>query len=171
VSRNGPPGSKCKCDPLFEGFEWYELTSIRAKDLPSRPGVYIIRVVERGCSVREAIKYFNEILGRTEWKEFLKYVDSRLERLRRISACPVIYIGSTTGLKGGKSSSIRTRYKDLAGRRHTVFFPILALLLAKWKLCFGFITVENHKKAKEIERKLKEEYRKVHDKLPALVKK
>jgi len=169
--RSRPLGLKCECDYLFEGFKWGELVSIKVRDLPNEPGVYVIRVIERGLSVEDTIRELNDMLGRTGWYEFLRYVDSRLNRLWRIGDCPVIYIGSTSGLRseGSATSSIRSRYVDLAGRRHTAFFSILALLLAGWRLDYGFLTVNTHREARNLERKLKEEYRRVHGRLPALV--
>ena len=168
--RDKPLGPKCMCDYLFNGFRWGELVGIRARDLPNEPGVYVIRVIERGLNVESTISYLNDVLGRTKWYEFLRYVNSRLNRLRRIGDCPVIYIGSTSGLRGvGAKSSIRSRYVDLAGRRHTAFFPILALLLAGWRLDYGFKTTNSHSEAKELEERLKKEYREIHGALPALV--
>ena len=121
--------------------------------------------------MENTISYLNDVLGKTGWHEFLRYVNSRLNRLRRIGDCPVIYIGSTSGLRseGSATSSIRSRYVDLAGRRHTAFFPILALLLAGWRLDYGFLTVNTHTEAKKLEKRLKEVYRRIHGRLPALV--
>ncbi len=169
--RSKPLGPRCECDYLFRGFVWGELVSIRAKDLPNEPGVYVIRVIERGLRVEDTIRRLKSVLGKTKWYELLKYVDLRLNRLWRIGGCPVIYIGSTSGLRseGSATSSVRSRYVDLAGRRHTAFFSILALLLAGWRLDYGFLTVNTHTEARNLERKLKEEYRRVHGGLPALV--
>jgi len=159
-----PQGPQCICDNLFKAFRWYDLENIRSSKLPSKPGVYVIRVRERG---NEPIKVYNgfvKLLDKLQWKEFKRYVISRLERLRRIGKCPIIYIGAAP-------SSIKSRYRDLSGVRHTVHYPILALLMGGWKLEYGFKIVNTKGEAKNLERKLKEEYKRVHNKLPALVEK
>lgn len=93
----------------------------------------------------------------------MNYVYPRLERLYRIKSCPVIYIGST--------DNIQSRYRDLAGRRHTVFFSILALLLGGWRLDYGFKTTSSKEEAQSLEEELKAKYKEIHGALPPLVEK
>lgn len=159
--RESPLGVKCKCDPVFHGFLWHELSTLGASDLPKKPGVYVIRIIERGDDPMRAKYLLEDIILKTRWSELIKYVGNRLIRILQIRDCPVIYIGST--------ESIRSRYKDLAGRRHTAFFPILALLLSGWKLDYGFKIVSSKSEAEQMERELKRKYICIHGILPALV--
>ena len=159
--RNKPLGSECKCDHLFKGFHWHELPTLKASQLPKKPGVYTIRVIERGEDLINTKLKLEEIVLQTEWSELTRYVTRRLTRISHIRDCPLIYIGST--------DNIKSRFMDLAGRRHTAFFPVLALLLSKWKLDYGFKTVSSRKEAEQLEEKLKKEYQKIHGFLPALV--
>ncbi len=159
--RNKPLGPECKCDYIFEGFYWHELPTLKASQLPGRPGVYVIRVIERGGDLINTKLKLEEIVYQTNWDELIKYVTSRLVRVLRIRYCSLIYIGST--------DNIKLRFKDLAGRRHTAFFPILALLLNKWKLDYGFKIVSTKKEAERLEEELKKKYQKIHGFLPALV--
>ena|GEM_PF-2755994 len=82
----------------------------------------------------------------------------------KFANCPILYIGSAP-------KSVRVRFKDLSGIRHTAFFPILALMLGGWKLQYGFLTVKSDHEAKELEKQLKSKYAEFHGSLPALVKK
>ena len=129
--------------------------------LPRKPGVYATRVIERGGGLINARLKLEEIVLQTGWDELTRYVASRLARIFRIRDCLLIYIGS--------ADNIKSRFKDLAGRRHTAFFPILALLLSKWKLDYGFKTVSSKKEAEWLEEELKKKYQKMHRFLPALV--
>ncbi|MHA1594593.1 MAG: DUF7664 domain-containing protein [Candidatus Baldrarchaeia archaeon] len=159
--RETPLGVNCKCDTLFCGFLWHELSTLKAHDLPKEPGVYVIRIIKKGEETEKAKHKLEDVISKTNWKELISYVNSRLNRITRIENCPVIYIGST--------SDIRTRYRDLAGIRHTAFFPILALLLCGWELDYGFKTVPSKKDAKHLEDELKRKYEDLHGMLPALV--
>jgi len=161
--RETPLGMNCKCDPVFHGFLWHELSTLRATDLPKKPGVYAIRIIEKGDDPIKVKYRLENVILKTGWNELIKYVGNRLIRVLQIRDCPVIYIGST--------ESIRSRYKELAGRRHTAFFPILALLLNGWKLDYGFKTALSENKAIQLERDLKRKYIGIHGTLPALVEK
>ncbi|RLE67503.1 MAG: hypothetical protein DRJ43_07325 [Thermoprotei archaeon] len=161
----GPQGPPCACDEVFREFWWSELTRIDPRRLPREPGVYAIRVLERG---RDPLYVYDEAmkwLNKTRWSALISYAGRRLRRLRRIGECPVIYIGATTGRRG----HIRSRYRDLAGVRHTALFPILALLLAGWRLEYGYTITKSSKEAKELEKRIKDQYRSVHGRPPALV--
>ena len=150
----------CECEALFTKFLWTNLTSIDPNDLPKSSGVYAIRTRKRGSKVKEVIEKVYDYLKRTEWHPFMDFVNNRLERVTTISDCPIIYIGAApTGLMA--------RYNDLCGQRHTVFFPILALLLSEWQLDYGYVEAIE---AKREEAQLKTQYRRVHGALPALVK-
>lgn len=58
------------------------------------------------------------------------------------------------------------RYRDPCGRRHTAFFPLVALLPVHWELDFGWHEAQDHMKA---ENRLKELYNQIHGTRPALV--
>lgn len=149
----------CKCDQIFADFRWYDLVTIRMKMLPKDAGVYAVRVRERGKPVEWITSRSHALLGKIGWFSLENYVLSRIRRLENIGDCPVIYIGAAP-------TSLRGRYKDMCGERHTAFYPIVALLFAGWKLDFG--SFEDNEPAKK-ERLLKEQFRKVHGTLPALV--
>lgn len=99
----------------------------------------MIRVIKRGESLIKVKLRLDEIILQAGWDELSRHVASRLVRIFRIKDCPLIYLGST--------DNIKLRFKDLAGRRHTVFFPILTLMLSKWRLDYGFKMVSSKKEA------------------------
>ncbi len=152
----------CICSSLFNGFVWRDLEDIDPSELPNTPGVYVIRIKERVGDPIDAYNKFLKVFGEIRWRAFMEYVMNRLERLKRIGECPVIYIGAAP-------KSLRTRYEDLIGRRHTVMFPILALVLAGWKLEYGYMQVKSKEEAKSLEDRLKREYTRIHGNLPALM--
>ena len=153
----------CKCNQIFTKFQWADLASLNPKQIPKNKGVYVIRVRKRGKAVEEAISRVEAFLSETNWYPFMEHVSDRINRLKNIGSCPVIYIGAAPSTKTG----LRGRYVDLCGRRHTVFFPILTLLLAEWGLDFGWFETEQPKRYEE---RLKRLYLEIHGSLPALVK-
>ena len=91
---------------------------------------------------------------------------SRIERLKRISQCPIIYIGGA-GTQPGSRNTLKGRYTEFSGR-HTAMYPIWILLYFGWKLQFGW---KKTKQPENEEGEYKKKYRKAHQgKLPALVK-
>ncbi len=150
--RDKPLGPRCRCDYIFEGFYWHELATLKASHLPRKPGVYVIRVIEKRDEPINARRNLEEIILRSSWDELIQYVSNRLARLLRIGDCPLLYIGST--------DSIKSRFKDLAGVRHTAFFPILALLLSNWRLDYGFKTVSTKEELNYWKRSLRKNTRK-----------
>jgi len=150
----------CECDQIFTKFQWEGLVSVGSEKLPENAGVYVIRVRKRGKPVGEVILHTENFLKKIKWPPFSGYVLNRVNRLKKIGKCPTIYIGAAP-------TSLQGRYKDLCGRRHTAFFPILALLMTGWKLGFGWLLTD---KPEEIEKFLKRQYIQIHGALPALVK-
>ena len=150
----------CDCDHIFPRFRWERLVSIHQKQLPNRTGVYVIRIRKRGIPISEVISHTENLVNKIEWTAFKEYVLNRVNRVENISECPVVYIGAAP-------TSLRNRYKDLCGRRHTAFFPILTLLMNDWELDFGWLPTD---KPREMEKSLKDQYIQIHDALPALVK-
>jgi hypothetical protein len=151
----------CVCDPIFKDFEWCELATLRVRDnrLDGK-GVYALRVRERGDAVGNIISDVKKCLDKLGWLEFEDFVMSRVSRLENIQECPIIYVGAAP-------NTLKGRYRDLCGRRHTALFAVLALLHGGWKLEFGWLKCDNPLQKEKI---LKEQYRNVHGKLPALMK-
>ena len=158
-----PKGPQCKCDEIFKDFLWRDLEDIKSTKLPNKPGVYVIRVLERGNDPHEICIKFRKMF-KVKWVALREYIDSRLKRLERIEKCPILYCGVAT-------KSIKSRYEDLAGKRHTAFFPVLALLLGGWRLEYGFTIVNTEEQAMRLEEELKRKYIKIHGRLPSLVEK
>ncbi len=166
-------GRRCICDYLFKHFRWVNLATVSDKDLPNEPGVYVLRLVYSDNDVDEVrrgvLRSYSigiEILRRAKWARLSRYWGPRIERIRRIdpSQCPVLYIGCS----GKGSGTIRTRFRDLAGLRHTIFPCIFVLRLADIDIAFGFITFSNGAKAFEQEKRILREYRGLHGRLPPL---
>ena len=131
-------------------------------ELPRGPGVYAVEVLERGGdSARAVCEYFSNGLQPlvTAWPLVGEHFCQRLQRLRRISGCHLIYIGRT--------SSLRARYKDFRGR-HTVQVPLCALAYSGWRLGLRAKTVNSADAALEAEHRLLEEFRANHGCYPAL---
>lgn len=150
----------CKCDHIFTDFQWKNLVTLNPQQLPSRKGVYTIRISKRGEPIERIIARAHEFLAKLNWSTFENHVLSRVHRLREITDCPLIYIGAAP-------TSLPSRYKDLCGKRHTAFYAIVSLLSAGWKLDFGW---KEDKKPLQKEEQLKRQYSRVHGKLPAIVR-
>jgi len=151
------------CAELYAEFEFQDL---RNASPPKKKGVYVIRVKKEGRSTREIVERVKEIVKDLKWEMVEKHILDRINRLESINQCPIIYIGSA-GYRENSKNTLENRYKELSGR-HTVMYPIWALLYFGWDLQFGW---KEESKPKDAERQLKQEYKKRHeDKLPALVK-
>jgi len=155
-------GDKC-CGDLFKEFVFEDL--VEAKPPPEK-GVYVIRIKNRSDSLPEAmISEAKQLIAKVGWKMLEKKMVSRIERLKRISQCPIIYIGGA-GTQRGSRNTLKGRYTEFSGR-HTAMYPIWILLYFGWKLQFGW---KKTKQPENEEVECKEKYRKVHQgKLPALV--
>lgn len=151
----------CKCDRIFTGFRWQNLITLNKQKVPKTKGVYAIRINKRGEPVNRIISRASAFIGKINWPEFEKFVLNRIHRLKEIRDCPVIYIGAAP-------TSLQGRYDDLCGKRHTALYAVLALLFAGWKLDFGWLEGDN---PREKEWQLKQQYYRIHGKLPAVVKK
>jgi len=140
------------------------LIDLSCNSLPEASGVYVLRLVNMGeLNVDEAIEFLKDLCGRARWREVEAFASSRIERLERLrgSKCPVLYIGSTGNLRG--------RCRDLAGKRHTVFLALLALLTTGAEIDYGYKTTPLRSEAENLERELKERYRRLHGTNPPLV--
>jgi len=132
--------------------------------LPEASGVYVLRLVNMSeLNAGEAVEFLRDLCGRARWREVEAFASSRIERLERLksSKCPVLYIGST--------GNLRARCRDLAGKRHTVFLALLALLTMGAEIDYGYETAPLRSEAEKLERELKERYRRLHGANPPLV--
>jgi len=142
--------------------------------LPKKPGVYVLKLavsededlIALRKRILKAYGIARDILKKASWRRLTKYWGSRIERINRIDplTCPTIYIGGTGKGKG----TIRSRFTDLAGLRHTIFPCILALRLAGLNIDFGYKTVNTGQEAFKTEQELIKRYIKIHGKPPAL---
>jgi len=155
-------GDSC-CGDLFKQFVFEDL--VEAKP-PREKGVYVIRVKNRTDSLPEAmISGAKQLIAKVGWKMLERKMVSRIERLKRIGACPTVYIGSA-GTQRGSRNTLKGRYNEFSGR-HTIMYPIWVLLYFGWKLEFGWRKCEE---PSHEEKKLKEKYQSIHqNRLPALV--
>ena len=114
-------------------------------------------------NVDDAIGFLRNLCDKAGWREIKVFASSRIRRLERLkdSKCPVLYIGST--------GNLRNRCRDLAGKRHTVFLAILALLTTGAEIDYGYKTTPLRSEAENLERELKERYRRLHGTNPPLV--
>jgi len=150
----------CQCDDLFGEFRSKDLESVKLGGLTKNRGVYAIRIRKRGKPISDVISFMERFSKKTKWVCFNEYVLDRTSRLENIGKCPIVYIGAAP-------TSLRSRYKDLCGLRHTAFYPILALLMNGWKLDYQYFETD---RPEDVEKSLKDRYREVHKSLPALVK-
>lgn len=150
------------CADLFRDFIYED---IRHATPPMLRGVYTVRVRQRGQAIAEILAKSEKLLSVLDWQIITTKAQSRLNRLQSISACDVIYIGSA-GTYSGSKHTLAGRYKDFAGR-HTIMFPLWALLLHGWQLDYGWKAADA---ADQFESQLKAAYRQQHhEHLPALV--
>jgi hypothetical protein len=104
-------------------------------------------------------------ISNLHWEMVQEYLLDRIHRIHNISECLFIYIGSA-GTNAISKHTLAGRYQDFK-KRHTVQYPIWALLYFGWELQYGWKMFEN---PAETESQLKEQYRARHQgKLPALV--
>ena len=155
-------GDSC-CSDLLVGFTFEDM--VEAKP-PREKGVYVVRIKNKSESLPEAmVSEAKQLITKVGWKMLEKKMVSRIERLKRISQCPVIYIGGA-GTQPGSRNTLKGRYSEFSGR-HTAMYPVWILLYFGWELEFGW-KVTNEPGNEEAE--LKKQYRKIHQgKLPALV--
>ena len=118
--------------------------------------------------MRRAYEVGVEMLMGASWRELWSYYGSRLDRLKRVNPilCPVIYIGGTGKGKG----TLRSRFRDLAGLRHTTFYPVFVLLLAGCEIDYGWKPLTSSAEAFNHEERVKRGYLEVHGELPPLNK-
>ncbi len=162
LTRARKDGDAC-CGNLFKEFVFEDL--VEAKP-PREKGLYAIRIKKRSDSLPEAmISEAKQLIAKVGWKMLEKKIVSRIERLRRIGACPTIYIGSA-GTQRGSRNTLKGRYNEFSGR-HTAMYPTWVLLYFRWKLEFGWKECDEPSLE---ETKLKEKYQRIHQgRLPALV--
>jgi hypothetical protein len=151
------------CGNLFSDFTFNDLVTVEP---PKDKGIYVIKIREKNNVTPESmIKETEQLVSKMGWTQVKEYIMGRVERLREIDECPVIYIGSA-GTREESKNTLKGRYEEFSGR-HTVMYPIWVLLYFGWKLDYGWKIIQ---KPREEECRLKKEYKKRHSgKLPALV--
>lgn len=155
-------GCSASCDALFEGIGFYPM---RSADPPARKGVYFIRYTARGLDPDAMIHTVDGIIERIDWHVVTGKAGNRLERLRKINDCPVLYIGGA-GVSPRSRNTLKHRYSEFSGR-HTAMYPIWTLLYFGWELEFGWQAGED---SGQMEAEWKQRYRDLHGGvLPALV--
>lgn len=157
------PLSHKRCQGLFTDFTFQDL---RAAEPPQRKGVYVIQVKQDGEPVADIVQRVTRVVHTLNWSMVGDRMLSRIKRLDGIGLCPIIYIGSA-GTRPSSNHTLAGRYQDF-GRRHTAMYPLWALLYYGWELRYGW---KQEDRPADLEKQLKEEYRKIHrDTLPALVR-
>ncbi len=150
------------CDDLFKGFTFQD---IRRADPPPRKGAYIIRISRRGASIDEIVRQCQSIASGIAWPIVEKYSMRRINRLREITDCPLIYVGRA-GKSTGSKNTLRGRYHQFA-HTHTIMLALWSLLYFGWELEYGWTETPN---PEELEENLKQRYASRHGgRFPALV--
>lgn len=150
------------CGDMFTEFHFQDL---RFADPQNQKGVYVIRVKGRGEEPKRIIEEVKCLIERLNWELVGSFVTDRIDRLRNIDKCPVIYIGAN---RNSGENTLKDRYAELANR-HTIMYPLWTLIYYSWDLEFGWQTTNN---PELLEKQLKRKYKGFHKgKLPALVKK
>lgn len=121
------------CGCIFEGFEFQDLKDVNP---PDEKGVYAVRVKKKGCPVDKIVEQTGKITEKLGWKFVGSYINRRIERLKDIDKYPIIYIGSA-GTHKTSQNTLKKRYEEFSGR-HTVMYPIWALIYFDWQLEFGW---------------------------------
>ncbi len=151
------------CEDLFTEFKFQDL---RSASPPNKRGVYVLRVKKEGSSVKEIVEQLKQLVQNLNWTLVENYILNRISRLEKINQCPIIYIGAAGTHKDSKNT-LKGRYKEFS-MRHTVMYPIWALLYFGWELEFGWREEDD---PGNVESQLKQKYIERHkNKLPALVK-
>ncbi|GEM_PF-4615753 len=71
----------------------------KSKTNPQNKGVYVIRVRKRGKAIEEAISRLEAFLNESNWFPLMEHVSDRINRLKNIGNCPLIYIGAAPSAK------------------------------------------------------------------------
>ncbi|MEZ4644358.1 MAG: hypothetical protein R3E31_16780 [Chloroflexota bacterium] len=151
------------CEAIFSGFIFQD---IRFAQLPKSKGVYVIRIKSRGLPPPEIVVSADQTIAKLQWPMLKKSIFGRVERIKNIGECPLIYIGSAGAHKQSKRT-LWDRYIDFS-RGHTAMYPLWALLYFGWELEYGW-RIETESPA-SLEEDLKQMYKQTHnDSLPALV--
>jgi len=150
------------CNDLYLDFTFSDISLARP---PNQKGVYCIKVIERGLSTDKIEVELATHISRLRWGMVQEYLNNRIRRLHNISDCPIIYIGSA-GTNPTSKHTLAGRYQDFK-IRHTIQYPIWALLYFGWELEYGWKVTDD---PAGTESNIKEVYKERHNgKLPALV--
>jgi len=151
------------CSNLFANFKFEDLTCAQP---PAEKGVYVIKIKNKNnVSPNTMVNKTHALISKLGWRLVQDFIMDRVNRLKNIEDCPIIYIGSA-GFQRGSRNTLIGRYTEFSGR-HTIMYPIWVLLYFGWKLEFGWKVCDDPKLEED---QLKKQYKKLHSgKLPALV--
>jgi hypothetical protein len=157
---------KCKCCTDFRNMICqFNFEPLESADPPDSKGVYILRVKNEGKSVDDIIRTLSKTTTRIYWPQVREYLLGRIGRLNQIAECDILYIGCG-GRNEESKNTLKKRYQEFASR-HTIQFPLWALLYFGWKIEYGWLKT---KAPWIVEAELKKHYKSAHgNKLPPLV--
>ncbi|MBE2199657.1 MAG: hypothetical protein IAE79_13665 [Anaerolinea sp.] len=151
------------CSAVFSDFVFQD---IRNAHPPKSKGVYVIRIRSRGLATSEIVALTKQRVVKLQWSMLENNILGRVERIKNIGECPLVYIGSA-GTHQNSKHTLFGRYRDFSGR-HTAMYPLWALLYFGWELEYGW-RIETDSPA-SLEEDLKQIYKQTHNgRLPALV--
>ena len=87
------------------------------------------------------------IIKKLNWKLIGDLLFNRINRLRKINNCQIIYIG--------RSKNLKRRYREFTGS-HTIMYCVWMLLYFGWDLEYGWLVSE---KPTVLEKELLEKYK------------
>jgi len=147
----------CACDKVFQSFSWRSLNEVNPEELQGS-GVYAIRVQSRGLPVEEAIDNVKKLLSKFNWLKFEEYALAKISKLRKLSDCPILYIGAAYSLK--------QKYSLLYRARHPIFPALASLLISGWRFEIGWLFSPNPSVTESL---IKRQYFEIHGEFPVLV--
>ncbi len=151
---------RCLCDHLFLGFKWVELEGRIIDLLPDQPGVYVLRTIEKGRSIKSILSSINRYLVKTGWKDPLFVLSKILDQAKGLALadCPVLLISST--------GNLRKRIQAYSGFQTPLSFLIIELLRNKWRIEVGYKVTRTRKEARHEVLRLRKKYKAIHGRLP-----
>ena len=151
---------RCLCDHIFSDFKWVELKGSVIDMLPDQPGVYVLRTIEKGRSIRSIISLINRYLGKAGWKDPLSTLSKITHQAKGLTVadCPVLLISST--------GNLRKRIQAYSGFQTPISFLLVELLRNKWRIEVGYKVARTRKEARQEVLRLKKRYKAIHGRPP-----
>jgi len=158
------------CRALLSGRKWKSrsIGTLDPGSLSGKWGIYALAVDRRrgraDCVYSTMERLLKDSFGRA-WRTAYCQNLRQLERVRRIGACDLLYLGRS-GPKRKKGRDLLTRYTELTNGGHTGWQAVWGLVLSGWNLRFWWRECGN---PKEDESRLIARFRSQHNgQLPAL---